>query len=481
MKALARAEGLAALLVFCFLQGGDMLRFSRIPLEMGSMGLEYANIAVACVTRGQFADAMGPASGPSAWMPPGLCWLIALVFSLSGAARGDQGWENSVTLAALLLIKNTSLTGGWWLIARTIRQTWGLKGLGRWMALTAAWLALDPTLHREFHDTWFTNSWVSLILVGLLRPPQRATPGLLGLALALPLCHPVLAAASALATRIAGWPRKVWMAALAAACLSGGLWMTRNQLVLQRPYPIKSNLWFDFALANYWDDDGLVTWSTLYQYHPVGQNLQHREYCRQGEVVFLEQARKLPVSAGEWAQRTLRRAGNALIYSHSDQDFWPAFQVPAKDLQTCLKAGLMVERQGQAYWLYCGRDLHQELETLNLESPELVMRSHQVAALQWRKAHQGLHPLAVALFFSLGPALAVACLWLDRRQLAQPGERAAWALYLAYLVPYVLVQHHARYQSAVALLQMFLMLRAWIGPPPSRAEAATRESTESVI
>lgn len=418
---------------------GDGLRLTRAPLEAGAFGVEYGHLAANLAQTGEFANAMG-VGGPSAWMPPLLVVLMALVFRVTGVM-------SLTSLLVLHLIKDGLVVMSWWWLLDWSERGWGRRGVLAVGGLALLWRILDTTLTREFHDHWLTSVLVVALLLALERPRRSG----LALALALPLVHPILALAAMLAGCL--WPLS-WnqrRAAGLAMLASIGLWMSRNQLVLGHAYPVKSNLWFDFVLANLDDDDGLLTRSTLLQYHPAGQNAAHQLFAQVGESEFLRlsQQRLPSLSQSQWGQRCLNRAANALWFTQPELDLWPARDLTPPQQRTLEASGAVAG----GCWTYMQRPL--ELE------PSL-QALREGARSQWQQAQGRVGGYCFAAL----PALATLVVWWGRRD--RQG-RALCLLYVAYLAPYVLIQHYERYQMAIAPLQWVLLTWAILGPPPGVA------------
>lgn len=434
-----------AILVWALLFGqlllSDLARLEA--LDLTRVGLEYGNVGASLVRSGTYGDAMGPGSGPTAWVPPFLSGICALVFTALGPHTRSAA-------AALYCLKDVCLALGWALLCRQAGREGGARGLGLSLALMLSWRVTDESLLiGEFHDTWLTNV---LGLVALLELLRRQSPNY-WLAALLPLANPVLAAAYGLA----GLGRRAAGPALAAIALSAGVWTLRNQLVLGRPYPVKSNLAFELAMANRWDDDGVISRSTLLEFHPLGENARRQLYLQLGEPGFLDWA-LTQVSWQDWLPRCGRRLVNSLLWTRSELDLWQAHELAPEDRALLERAHLMHRRGAIWVWNYCQRG---EVEwPPGLAHPAEVAASRQFAREAYRQYQR--RPLAIwrSLSWAAWPTLAMLAI-IGRRD--RRGMQAC-AFYLVYLTPYVLVQHYSHYQMSMALVQAYLLTRAWLGP-----------------
>jgi len=416
---------------------GNLLRF----------GSEYGNIAESLVLQGSFADAMGPSTGPSAWMPPALCWLYAAVFSMFGV--------KSIDSALVLLTLKSLLTGVClWHFLAMVQSRWGGRGVVGGVVLSLLWSECDAhRFYAELDDIW----WINGLALGVLRQVLgQGSPGVgMLLALLVPLSSPSLTLAWALvvvARRTPRWP--LILGLMACSCL---LWGARNQLALGRFYPVKSNLWFDFVEANLWDDDGLLTHSFFRLYHPINGNTLQQQYRQLGEVAFVEAARQLArqIPPRQWARRCLRRLANCTLRTQIDWDLFPALQVPSEDLPRLVESRWLLVHAGKPFWLFCLRSperFQAAMAELRLGQPEQVLHSRMAACAELQRRHRQPGLWWSQWHFSLLPGLALLVL-LVRRQ-----EGAVIALYLLFLLPYVLVQHYARYQVSLVWVQHYLVL-----------------------
>ncbi|ODT62902.1 hypothetical protein ABS71_15060 [bacterium SCN 62-11] len=405
--------------VFAIALGLGMWACNGPHSEIFRFGWEYGNLAAALASGRGFCDAMASGSGPSAWMPPLLPCLYALVFCIFGVKS---------LASALVLSLLRCLSGGlclYWVLG------WFPKPRSQQLVFTLAVFgsALDwPHQLADLNDIWWTQLWLCLALRLALQ--RRGRPWM---ALPLVLASP----AAALTMAVASLPelllrrRRAWLL-LAWAGLGMLAWGARNQLVLGHPYPIKSNFWFDYQLANQWDDDGVLTLSTVDTAHPVKPNGVQREFLRLGEASFLEQLRP-QVAAGEWLRRCLRRGRNAFLDLSWEVDEAPAQGLDEAQLEQARRRGLLVVKEIGPVWLFLERAVEDE-------------PAGRLAARQGRR--NGWGDFLWAYWFTLLPALAALRLGRSHPRLV--------VCYLAFLSPYLLVQHYARYQVSSLFLQLLL-------------------------
>lgn len=447
---------------YCQMIVRQLLQWDTESGNLQRFGFEYGNIAESLITQGRFADAMTAGSGPTAWMPPLLCWIYALAFSFGGGRT---------FLSAIVLVNLKALATTWclWHFLQLAWQRWKWTGMLVSLILCQLWVECDH--HRvfgEFDDTWWVNSLTFLALRQLLRPATSWGWGFACLAVLLPLASPSLTWAFSLALLVRAWnqphSRRAIAGFLALCTLVTAAWTARNYLALGRVYPIKSNLWFDFLEANAWDDDGVLTSSFFLAYHPVNRNDVREEYVRLGEAAFLDQARadcaRIPLD--QWARRSLRRLYNATVVLQNDWDFYPSHNdLPTEDIQVLLKSKLLREKDEKYTWLFCLRDrliVEDELRRLPIKYLAMVQESRTRCedTLEW--CHNWPRHRWGRIHFTLLPTLALVL--LVARRLTAGEVREPILMYAFFLLPYVLVQHYCRYQVSVVWLQHFLILSA---------------------
>lgn len=454
---------------FFLLLQGQMHSLANNPLtNLSGFGWEYGNIAESLVRNGRFSDAMAPGSGPTAWMPPTLCWVYATVFAICGV-------RTLAAVVCLCTLKAACLSIAFSCLLRLTPR----RGLVTLLSLLWVWLE-QHRLFTELDDTWWINCLAVAALWSLLQLRQGHFNWKIGLiGCLIPLSSPALGLAYltctltlALKSRGASPAAKVLLAA-GAAC---SLWGCRNFLVLDHLYPVKSNLWFDFLEANEWDDDGILTDSFLMTMHPVNANPIKKRYLELGEVGFLEQARRqaAEIPSSRWLKRSLARLCNATLWLQREWDFYPAVGLHPRDILTLTEAGWLVRFKERTFWLYLYRpsgQVMQELDQLKLFDATAARSSRMESKQRFDSLQTSLRERLWRIFFTLLPTLC--CCWLlIRKGPKDEGTLLAFLLYAGYLMPYVLIQHYCRYQVSVVGLQIYLAIKALPEVPEGRKEKA---------
>lgn len=455
-----RVPWLLCSLWFLRLVTGQIDRLDSPSSNVLRFGWEYGNIARSLATHQAFSDAMAPGSGPTAWMPPLLCWLYALVFKLFGVGSMESA-------LVLITLKSLVLSLGMALFLVLARSRWGTRGWVLAALITVVWPELDRhRVFEELDDTWLVNGLALATLWCLLRlaeqPGRRYLPAYV-LSVLLPLASPSLALAYsvclvAIGRRFGG---RVFAHCLLLVALPCAGWGARNLLTMGHFYPVKSNLAYDFVAANRWDDDGILTDSFFIAMHPINPNEVQEEYVELGETVFLDRMRQSAgdVSLQEWLQRSARRFLNAFVWLQPSFDFENATGLSWPDQVVLRRSNWLRVWHSRPYWLFCRQTGQAELQRLPLAHPEQVLTSRRNAVRTYRQKQGGWREWSWSVWFSLVPALAL--LWLAAR--ARDEALLAVLLYATFLCPYVLIQHYGRYQLSVVWIQAYLILRATLG------------------
>lgn len=417
--------------------------------ELLRFGWEYGNIGAALAQGKGFADAMGPGSGPTAWMPPLLPVLYGLIFGLCGA-------HTLAAAAALSVLKSAGLALAFYWQRGLLPERKGV--------LTAAWLCY-LLLDRQWILTDLLDPWLTVLLSSLalraMASPGWALPGVTAFLLALG-CPPLAAGYALIWAVRAARKRPRLRAIVLCGCvlLAGELWTTRNALVLGRAYPIKSNLTYDFVQAQTIDDDGVLTHSTMYVAHPCNPGSRHHAlYVKAGEVDFLDQFHA--VAPPDFGTRIARRLANAFVFLRRADDIAGVKDtLSAQDEALLRQRGVFgADEYGTPLWLFLEEppeSFAQRADAWPFEDRNAVMHSRWEAAALYAERTHSAEAWAFGLAHALLPTLAI--VWgLGKRQ-RHPLFLEGVALYLVYLTPYLIVSHYDRYQTAAFALQAWVVV-----------------------
>lgn len=442
-----------------------------------TFGWEYGNIAEALVNGRGYSDAFGVGSGPTAWMPPLFVFLLAGAFKLFGVKTIAAMWSILIVKYAALAISLYALLS---LAGRTPFAKY--KYILALIFISLVYINRD-SYFVGLHDDWLIL-FLACLMIALLSirvyDASYSNLVLLGiLALLLPLTSPALAAAFLLiwaGMMILGIPRGLsrrfrWRSNLVILVLFAAsmfVWTARNYQVFGSFIPLKSNFWFDFYQANYYDEDGLLTTSTFALFHPIGKNEVRDEYFREKEVKFIEnyknrsieELRDVPFPV---FQNIARRAVSAFVIMHYSEDLLPVIgdTFTAQDIQKLRQVNLISTHElPTIYWTSLNlteAQFETRITSLGLDEPLIVLDDwrEQKNLLVSRK--NNWKSIFKSLLLSLIPTLCVVFGLLVERIRKQPVFILTVSLYLAYLAPYILVAHYRRYQAPMIGIHSILI------------------------
>lgn len=441
-----------------------------------TFGWEYGNIAEALVNGKGYSDAFGVGSGPTAWMPPLFVLLLAGAFKLFGVKTIASMW-------AMLIIKYAGVAASLYALLSIANRT----PFAKYKYILALIFIFLVYINRDayfvgLHDDWLVLFLSTLIVAFLSAHINKGTQSNiipLGiLAFLLPLASPALAAAFLLLWAgmiVLGIPREStshsrWrtnLGILAIFTISMFMWTARNYQVFETFIPLKSNLWFDFYQANYYDDDGLLNTSTFALFHPIGQNEVRDEYFREKEARFIEHYKalsfeKLSANPSLILPNIVRRAASAFLFMQYSEDLLPITGdiFISQDIQKLRQANLISTHElPTVYWT-----------SLNLTESEfkdritpLALNEESIVITDWREQKDLLTSrkndwknIFKSLLLSFAPTLCIIFGSLIERIRRQPVFILTILLYLAYLAPYILVAYYRRYQSPMIGLHAIL-------------------------
>jgi hypothetical protein len=367
------------------------------------LGAEYFNIAKALVAGQGYANPFPERTGPTAWMPPVLPFLLAGLLWLC------DGNKDAV-MTVVIFLQVWVLIGTGLLVLALARQTTTRVWAGT--AASVFFLGLLCNFHLWFqftHDCWLILLAIDLLIAGLcwLRPlaskQAAAGWGLFGGLCA--LINPMVALAWGVLTLPIAFRQRTWTR-LAWAVLVAGLtlcpWAVRNYRVFGRLIPVKSNLAFELYQSQCLQTDGLIRGETFTKHPIANASGSRREYKTLGEIAFVEEKGK---------------------------KFWAAVRADPVDFLDRVASRFL----GATLW-YVPLDRTEEAKR-----PWVFWLSRLAFPLPFL----GLLVLAFTAF-------------------RQPLHRAQWVVigvYLLYLGPYIVVSYYERY--AVPLVGVKALLVIW--------------------
>ncbi|MCX8042749.1 MAG: hypothetical protein N3B18_01320 [Desulfobacterota bacterium] len=281
------------------------------------LGGEYFFIAQAIASGKGFSNPFQTDSGPTAWMPPLYCYLLALLILIFGS--------KIMVAATVVLLKNIVLLGVGLMLYRVATKT--TRRIPPWSVIIIYVLMLLAYFRWFFqmtHDEWILLLIISTLFIGaamLIDTPLSTRRALLwgclgGIAT---LASPIAGCVWCIVTLFGAITTRQARHILISILLCGALcfpWMLRNYLVFNRIIFIKSNFYFDLYTSNYETEDGLHKEVIVLRQHPVWTVPQGRlpEYARYGEATFIDlYKQKFYTAVSENPARYLSNVKNRVI------------------------------------------------------------------------------------------------------------------------------------------------------------------------
>jgi len=250
------------------------------------LGAEYYSIAGALIHGRGYADPFQEETGPTAWMPPVLSWVLA---GLRWAARD----EKEVVVALFVLLQDLTLIGTGVLLLALARRTAGHVGIATLMFVLAIVYYFRLSFQHT-HDCWIVLAAFDVVIAGLvwLRPLRSSWKMAIAWGVVGGLCaltSPVVGFVWGIIALVGGGRRGArgrFCVATLAAVLTVTPWVVRNYVVFGRFIPVKSNLAYELYQSQCLQRDGVLHG---FPGHPYGSNgPERRAYKQLGEMAYLD-------------------------------------------------------------------------------------------------------------------------------------------------------------------------------------------------
>ena len=463
---------------------------NRLPYGVSTFGAEYGNLAESLVTGQGFSNPFLADTGPSAWMPPFLVCIYALVFWLFGVKTIASGYTflGLKVLALVLSIYQLML------ISKELPMRFRpafLTPLG-----LLAFLGHQASLLQSIMDQAFIML-LSALTLRCLFELGRETPKTWHLLFAflLPLSSPNLTLGFIFLVILTNFKAKRHqrhhLKCLLGVFFAILIWAARNTIILGAPVPSKSNLWFEFYLSNVLAPQGHLSTQIMHRAHPFdGRTNAAAELKIMGEVEFDKHYRRICLNyiklhPDEFLRKLGGRAFSALIQLRPiDNILKSGVPLKAHDLRVLNDQGF-IERYfwspNEYSWLLSELPPHYSqaiFAKLELEDPERAafsladnqrkLQKTMSAFSLWGCAYSLLPSLAILVgFFRFGP----------RNLIHGQGT----ILYLLFLAPYILVSHSERYQTSALIFQIWLLWLACSYIPKERPRSQSRQENPFVF
>ncbi len=359
-----RSVPLAGKLLPCFSAQSQWLSYDA----RDHLGAEYDSIARAIRNGDGFSDPFGERSGPTAWMPPVIPYILATLYWMFEDHRKPVV-VTVVVFQALVVLMTAAIV-----ISEARRQRVLIIG---YISLCIGLAANFQQLFQITHDVWLQLLLVNLIWLGFQRRWSCVRGvlqwGLFGGLTA--LSSPILGGVWAMITtyrwtltrkarhQVRSKQFDAWLSLACVAMISLTVvipWTVRNHRQFDRLLPIKSNGMFELWQSQCLDDDGVLDRRTT-ALHPWPSNGPLRkEYLQLGEIGFVDRYSTLvtaAIAANPWdfcTRITRRFLAATILYQSHDMDehlIWPTrfkkivFPLPVVAIVLLLASGKWKQRK----------------------------------------------------------------------------------------------------------------------------------------
>ena len=263
---------------------------------MNSFGFEASNIAHAWVCAGQgFASPFGGATGPTAWIAPGVVAVYALSFALWGCFT----FKSILFVFSIALVFSLITTV---VVFRIGERVGGDPNIGFLAALFFACLPYEAWIFQiaGHLDLNLQVLWFAVLLLAVLRAMDGENRGLeLGAASAVAaLFNPglLLCTATGFALAMRGRSRReiirFTLLLAVAHILILGPYVVFQSARLGGFVPVKSNAGFELYLGNTREARGVLQNVAFQAYHPSQNATEFVHYGEVGELEYVRDAKR---------------------------------------------------------------------------------------------------------------------------------------------------------------------------------------------
>jgi len=443
---------------------------------------EYGNIAESLIKGKGFGNPFNADTGPTAWTAPLLVWIIALGLLAAG--------KTMVTFFLLSVVKFVSLSIVLYLIFKIFELLRISKNYIIILSLFLLFLALNFNyLFFDLNDFWLSNLIISVFLYSLLKykkhKHKKSIIGLYISAIFIPLINPAYTTGIFVIVffylflpdikTIFGYllkrrDKKITLklihshGLLLVLMISLSFWSARNYAVFNQFIPVKSNLWFEFHLANIVDEDGVVSRSSMYEAHPFLNQSVRNELARKGEKKWLQIYERqsydyLNKNLTDYARKVANRLFNAFIFTENILDLVQSEyldRINDADRQKLLDNYFINDDRWNQFHLDKER-FENELKNLDVRDQDSIINDWTKAKDRYLKFKYSISNIFRGILISLIPTLSILFILINRRPEIKKGLHYIIILYLVYLLPYIIISHQIRYQRELFALQILLI------------------------
>lgn len=484
------------ILIICFIAGQIFNVLSVDEFNLG-FGAEYHQIAQSILAGEGFSNPFPIPSGPTVWGLPTIPFILAISFFIFKHALA--------TFIFLSIIKLITLCISFYLILKTIEICKLKKYTFIFLGVFLLYIFFSPSeFFRRISNLWIIIFVVSVFIYSLMQFYYHGIKkGYFLLLIAcffLPMINPGFALASGFSIlfifcidvyKIFKDSSKTYFTdnnselkynknsallillrnytvIFIAFALSVSIWTVRNYIVFEKFIPSKSNMWFEFYMANVSDRDGQLSVSTVYREHPYENETINREVQELGEIEWvrkyeIKSKRFLESNFNEYLSKIQYRFKNAFFYIESDEDVMPSVKFDKfnnADKIKLIDHKLLVKRVDHWGWtcLYLDKlEMSELLKELTINDQTIIISDWEAAKSSYHTKNYSKPYIFRSLFITIIPLLCIFIILFIKQKRRNPLFFVTVIMYSFYLIPYILISHQMRYQRPLFILQIILI------------------------
>ena len=444
-------------------------------------GWYYSSIARSIIAGKGFANPFDVETGPTAWIPPLLVYVFIPIYKTIG--------DNFAGHFFIMFIQIIGISVGFYYLLKTWSIT-AFKKNNLIVFIIFIFLIFSYPLQifRMINDLWLyiliscleiyalTNyikngkSLSILILLSILIPLAAPifAPGFIIVMLLLFLSdfgHKINFKLLRIFPKI-GKPRFIQIILIGIIFgLSVSVWAIRNYRVFDKLILSKSNQWFEFYLSNVKDEDGILSESTVENYHPDRNREKFKDEIKaKNEVGWLKQYDSishvyLKEHRADYYKKVLNRCKNTLIFTEADNNMigtYIAINMPDSD-KLKLSENFMIK---DTNWVCINSNptmIWKKISKLFPYKEHELYDNWKKCKVSYLHAKYSKRYLFTGLMMALFPLLSLIFLVVFARKIDRTFVYSISIIYFVYLIPYILISHEVRYQQPLYGLQSLLI------------------------
>jgi len=470
--------------IFILLCISNYVFLTEDRISVFGFGYEYGTIAAAIAEGRGYSDVFGEGSGSTAWNLPLIVYINALFFKVFGVKSIYSIW-------ALSIFKNLLIASANYVLIRIMYRIFEsdyaylvsivfVYFIGQYLKFFTYdaddqpfFILIIALTILGIIDFIRLRSKKSIYLLCILSFVLPITIPTIGLALALILAYLFFQDIYKLKFSFTGerflrlgYAKYVVLFAFIFS-LPLSAWIYRNYTVFDKIIPSKSNMWYEFYMANVLDDDGVVSGVTFLGNHPFQKNAVQERYYQIGEKAFLEECEEkskqfLEAYPDEYKKRVLNRIKNIFLFTNRPIEKEPiADEIKPYSRQLERVKLVYIEDSDLVNWISLNLDEQSFKQKLEKAGLDLSNDEAKTILLDWDKKKTVLlskkysfNQVVEGLSISIIPLLAlITLIFLQKRKRVNLLLVVSFVMYIIHVLPYVFISHYLRYQRALLVMQ----------------------------